>query len=125
MVTVVVFFAAHVYAGTIARLARAAGDPDVERPSVRASVAASVHHSEGLLVISLIPLAVLLLGVTHIVDDDIAIWSALLLDTALLALLGWVAAARWTTRFWPRVGSAAMTALFGIVIVVLKSLIHH
>ena len=120
VVTVVVFFAAHVFSGTLARLAASDGAAGVW-PSVRASV----QHSSGMLLAALPPLVVLLLGTARLIPDDTAIWAALLLDVALLAVLGWLIVARWTTRFWPRLLSAVITAAFGRVLVALKAFIHH
>lgn len=118
--TVIVFFAAHVYAGTLARLAATdgkAGLPD--------SLRASARHSVGMLLISLIPVTVLLLGVTRAVDDDLAVWTALSVDTAALAVLGWLAVSKWTSSFWLRLSSALVTAAFGGVLVLLKAFLHH
>ena len=61
VVTVLVFFAAHVYAGTLARLAATDG-----KAGLPESIRGAVHHSLGMLVISLAPVAVLLLGVTRV-----------------------------------------------------------
>lgn len=118
--TLVVFYAAHVYAGTLARLAR-----EGEQASFRASLVESAHESEGMLLAAIVPLVALMLGVFRVVDDDTAIWIALTLDILLLGLLGWLAVARWTARFWPRLASAVITAAFGGAIALLKSLIHH
>lgn len=119
-VTLIVFYAAHVYAGTLARLAR-----EGDQASFRESLFESAHESEGMLLAAIVPLAALLLGVFRVVDDDTAIWIALSLDILLLGVLGWLAVARWTTRFVPRLASAVITAAFGGVIALLKSLIHH
>lgn len=119
IVTVIVFFAAHVYAGALARLASS------RNATLGASLRAAAHHSEGMLLVSLIPIGVLVLGVTRTVDDDLAIWTALLVDTVLLGLLGWVAMSRWTSRFWPRLWGTLITAGFGVVIIVLKVFVHH
>ena len=120
VVTVLVFFAAHVYAGTLARLAVTEG-----KAGLRQSLAAAARHSLGMLVISLAPIAVLQLGVTRVVDDDVAVWTALIVDTVALGLLGWLAVRKWTRHFWLRLASALTTAAFGLVIVVLKAFIHH
>ncbi len=119
-VTVLVFFAAHVYAGTLGRLAITDG-----KAGLRTSFQASVRQSSGMLLAAVAPLAVLLLGTTRIIDDDTAIWCALILDTVILGVLGWVAVARWTTRWIPRLLSALLTAAFGGVLVLLKAFIHH
>jgi hypothetical protein len=118
--TVIVFFAAHVYAGTLARLAATDG-----RAGLSESFGAAVRHSLGMLLVSLAPIAVLLLGVTRAVDDDVAVWSALAVDTIALAILGWLAVAKWTKNFWLRAASALTTAAFGGVIILLKAFIHH
>ncbi|GAA2011810.1 hypothetical protein [Microbacterium ulmi] len=120
VITVIVFFSAHVYAGTIAGLAK-----EHTRGSVRASFAAAFHHSEGMLLIAIAPIAVLLLGVGRVLDDDVAIWTALIVDTVILGVLGWFAVASWVKRFWPRMLSAVITAAFGAVLILLKALIHH
>jgi len=119
-VTVVVFFAAHVYAGTIARMAYTDGAAGIV-PSARAAA----RHSEGMLLVSIVPLAILLLGAVHVISDDTAIWLALIADTVLLGILGWVAVSRWTKSLWMRLGSAFVTAAFGGIITLLKAFIHH
>jgi hypothetical protein len=120
VVTVMVFFAAHVYAGTLARLAAAEG-----KVGLSTSLRAAVHHSIGMLVISLAPIAVLLLGVTRVVPDDLAVWLALIIDTVALAVLGWIAVAKWTRHFWLRVASALTTAAFGLILVAMKTFTSH
>lgn len=120
VVTVLVFFAAHVYAGTLARLAATDGTA-----GLGASLRAAAYHSLGMLVISLVPITVLLLGVTKFVDDDFAVWLALMVDTLALGALGWLAVAKWTRHFWLRLASALITAAFGGVIIVLKAFVHH
>lgn len=120
IVTVLVFYAAHIYAGTLARLAATDGVAGFF-PSLRASA----RHSLGMLVAAVPPLVILLLGVWRVFEDDTAIWTALFVDTALLGLLGWFAVSRWTKHVWPRIVSALITAAFGLVLVALKAFIHH
>jgi hypothetical protein len=120
VVTVVVFFAAHVYAGTISHLSTNRGHGDL-----RLSLMAAIQHSIGMLAASVIPIVILLLGVSHVVDDEIAIWAALIVDTVLLGVLGWFAVARWSPHFWVRITSALITAAFGGIIALLKALVHH
>lgn len=119
VLTVVVFFAAHVYAGTVSRMAY--GDT----LDVRGSFRDAVRHSQGMLFIALIPVAVLTLGVARVFDDEVAIWAALFVDTLLLGALGWLTAMRWTDRFWPRLLNGVITAAFGVALIALKALIHH
>lgn len=119
VVTVFVFFAAHVYAGTVAGLATE------HRGDVRTSFIAAVHRSEGMLLVSVVPIVILLFGVTRAIDDDLAIWGALLVDTVLLGVLGWFAVARWNPSFWVRLMSALITAGFGGILALMKAFIHH
>lgn len=120
VVTVIVFFAAHVYAGTLARLAATDG-----KAGLPESLRAAVHHSLGMLLVSLAPIAVLLLGVTRVVPDDSAVWFALMIDALALGILGWLAVAKWTHHWWLRLASALVTAAFGGVLIGLKAFLHH
>lgn len=119
-VTVIVFFAAHVFAGTLGRLAATDG-----KAGLRASLRASAHQSGGMLLASVPPLAILLLGTTRIIQDSTALWLALIINTVLLGALGWIAVARWSTHWFPRILSALVTAAFGGVLILLKAVIHH
>jgi hypothetical protein len=119
-VTVVVFFAAHVFAGTLGRLAATDG-----HAGLRASLRASSHQSGGMLLASVPPLAILLLGTTRVIDDSTSLWVALTVNTVMLGALGWIAVARWSTHWLPRILSALTTAAFGGVLILLKAVIHH
>lgn len=119
-VTVVVFYLAHVYAGTLSRLAATGG-----QAGLRASLKAAVRRSGGMLVSSVVPLLILLLGATDLIDDTVAIWCALIANTVLLGVLGWIVVARWSTHWVPRLLSALVTAGFGLVLIALKAVIHH
>lgn len=119
-VTVVVFYLAHVYAGTLGRLAATDGEA-----GLRTSLAGAARHSRGMLVSSIVPLLILLLGTTDLIDDTVAIWSALIANTVMLGVLGWIVVARWSTHWMPRLLSALITAGFGLVLIALKALIHH
>lgn len=120
IVTVIVFYLAHVYAGTLGRLAATDGEA-----GLRKSLAAAARHSRGMLVSSVVPLLILLLGTTDLIDDTVAIWSALIANTVMLGVLGWLAVARWSTHWLPRLLSALITAGFGLVLIALKAVIHH
>ena len=95
-VTVVVFYLAHVYAGTLGRLAASDGEA-----GLRESLAAAARHSRGMLFASVVPLVILLLGTTDLIDDSLAIWSSLVVNTVMLGVLGWLAVARWSTHWVP------------------------
>lgn len=119
-VTVIVFFGAHVYAGTLGRLAATDG-----KAGLRASLRSSLHQSAGMLIASVAPLLVLLLGATRVIDDQLAMWTALVLDSVILGVLGWVAVARWNSHWSMRLLSALLTAAFGGVLIILKAVVHH
>ena len=119
-VTVAVFFAAHVYAGTLGRLAATDG-----HAGLGASLRASLHQSGGMLLASVAPLIVLLLGATRVIDDTTAMWTALIVDTVILGILGWIAVARWSTHWLPRILSALLTAGFGGILIAIKAVINN
>jgi hypothetical protein len=50
---------------------------------------------------------------------------ALTVNTVMLGALGWIAVARWSTHWLPRILSALTTAAFGGVLILLKAVIHH
>lgn len=117
--TVIVFWAAHVYAGTLARFGREQGGGNI-----RLAMKSALRHSSGMLVAAIFPLTFLLLGGVQVLDDDAAMWMALGVDTLILAVLGYVGVARWTRNRWTRAGSALVTAGFGAIVVLLKVFVH-
>lgn len=120
LVTVLVFYAAHVYAGTLGRLAATEG-----HGGLRASIRAAARQSSGMLLAAVAPLLVLLLGTTRVIEDATSLWIALIVNTVILGALGWAAVAKWSTHWWPRLLSALFTAAFGGVLILLKAFIHH
>jgi hypothetical protein len=118
--TVIVFWAAHVYAGTVAHH----GFEDGRIVGIRESFRAALRRSWGLLVSALIPSSILLLGVAHVVPDDAAAWLALWVCVAVLAVLGYIAFARRGARWHIRLLGSMATAGFGFLMILLKSGIH-
>lgn len=118
--TVIVFWAAHVYAGTVAHH-RVVDNRIVTLPE---AFRYALHRSRGMLVAALIPSAILLLGATEVVRDDIAIWLALWTGVAVLAVLGFVAFRRRGSRLVLCLLGSAATAGFGIVMILLKAALH-
>ncbi|HEY6801558.1 MAG TPA: hypothetical protein VI121_12995 [Agromyces sp.] len=118
--TVIVFWAAHVYAGTVARH----GLDDAQMIGLGEAFRRSFRRSLGLLASALIPSFILLLGATRAIPDEYAIWAALWAGVVILAVLGWIAFSR-RNASWPvRVAGSLGTAAFGIAMIVLKSIIH-
>ncbi|MGP6176996.1 hypothetical protein ACTU6U_06810 [Microbacterium sp. A196] len=119
-VTVLVFWAAHVYSGAVARL----GADDEAQVGVRVAVARSVRHSLGMLSSAAVPALVLLAGTTRLIPDDVANELALWSGTAILAFLGYVAFLRRGSGMIVRIAGSVVTASFGAVFVVLKAVVH-
>jgi hypothetical protein len=121
-ITVLVFWGAHVYAGTVARLGEYAND--TASIGVRAAFRQSVRHSFGMLSSAAVPALILLAGTTRIIPDDIANDVALWSGVVILAFLGYVAFLRRGSSPLVRIAGALGTASFGVVLVILKSLVH-
>ena len=117
--TVVVFWAAHVYAGTLARFGHEEGGGNLPF-----AFSSAIRHSSGMLVAAVLPLVILLLGGLRILEDDTAMWMALGIDTLILGVLGFLGVARWSKSPWLRAGSALFTAAFGVLVVLLKVFVH-
>ena len=118
--TVIVFWAAHLYAGTIAGHGAFEGDDT----SLSAAFRRALRRSVGFLTSALPPSIVLLLGALQAVDDKVAIWVALWLGVVILAILGFVVFSlrgdSWPVRILGSLGTAA----FGVAMILLKAFIH-
>lgn len=124
LATVAVFWAAHVYASTVAHLSddHEAGVPAWLRLGRAARY--SLDHSWGMLIAALLPASFLLLGVANLVRDDVAIWGTLWVAVAVLGVLGYLKVAPWSSHQWLRLVSASMTSFLGLVLIALKIVIH-
>lgn len=121
-ITILVFWGAHVYAGTVARV----GDTDASGDVIGVGTAlrTSLRRTVGLLTSAAVPAAILLAGTTRVIPDDLAIDIALWSGTVILALLGYVAFLRRGSSLLIRIAGALGTACFGIVFVILKAFVH-
>lgn len=120
IVTVIVFWAAHVYAGTVARHGLA-----VEGVmGLRQAFSEAFRRSLGLLFSALIPSAILLLGALEVVPDALTIWIALWAGVVVLAVLGFVAYRRRGAPLHLQLLGAFGTAAFGLVMIFLKAVVH-
>lgn len=121
--TVVVFWAAHIFSGTVAHLS----DPHPDMlPRVRVLLAArdALDHSWGMLLAALVSLSPLLLGALTVLDGQQSIWVTLWSAVLVLGLLGYAKVAPWTSRLWIRLASAAVSATLGLLLIGLKVLVH-
>ena len=124
LATAAVFWLAHVYSGAVAHLGDRHEADHPGRIRVLRALGHSLKHSWGLLAAALIPAVILGLGALGLLSPGAAIWGTLWVDVGILAVLGFLGVSPWTSRFWPRVIGAVCTALLGIVLILLKALIH-
>jgi hypothetical protein len=118
--TVVVFWLAHIYAGTVARL-------QAERPGSGAmlrAMARSARHSAAMLLALLLPAVFLLLAALRVIDEYVAYYIALWFGVGVLAVLGYINSQRHGSPFFRRVLGALATAALGVAIIWLSSLVH-
>lgn len=116
VVSLVVFWGAHVFAGTIA--AHGADTP------LGAALRRAIGHSMGMLYAAILPTLVLLLGVFHVMSADDAVGLALVVAMVLLGVLGYSAFAQRRSPVAIRILGALGTALFGAVMIVLNIAVH-
>lgn len=120
VVTVAVFWMAHVYAGTVAH-----GLDHDRILGLGESFRAALKRSWGLLASAFVPLSILLLGATEVVPDAVAIWSALWAGIAVLAVLGYVMFLRRGASLPIRLLGGVVTAGFGMLMMLLKAIVTH
>lgn len=119
LVTVGVFWVAHVYSGTVAAHSSHAG------LSLRASLRMARKRSRGLLAAVVPPAVPLVLGAVGLIDDLVADWIAMWTIVAVLALLGYLTYRRRDAPLRMCLLAAVSTAALGFVIIVAKALLHH
>ncbi|MEN2740141.1 hypothetical protein ABCS02_20280 [Microbacterium sp. X-17] len=115
VLTLVIFFVAHVFAHTLA---------DHGRLSLGAAIGRAVRHSAGMLYSSVPSTAVLLLGTLENGDAETTVSVALIVSMVVLAVLGYSAyAERGASRALRWVGAIG-TGLLGFLIVALDYAVH-
>lgn len=120
-VTVLVFWAAHVYAGAVAEHSGNMG----QGVSLKTATKSAVHRSRGLLTATIPPAIPLLLSAFGIIGHQLADWIALWVVVGVLGALGYLAYHRKSAALHMRIIGAVSTAAFGIVIILAKALLHH
>lgn len=118
--TVLVFWIAHLYAGTVASYHTVAGDETTLREAFRRALRRSV----GFLTAAIAPSIVLLLGALEAISDDAAVWTALWLGVGILAVVGYRVFAVRGAKLSIRILGSLGTALMGVAMILLKVLIH-
>lgn len=119
LVTVGVFWVAHVYSGTVAAHSSQLG------LTVRTSLRMARKRSRGLLVAVVPPAVPLVLGAAGLIRDITADWIAMWTIVAVLALLGFLTYRRRDASLGMCLVGAVATASLGLVVIVAKALLHH
>jgi hypothetical protein len=114
--SLVIFWAAHVFAGTIA------GHGADRR--LGEALRRAIGHSAGMLYAAILPSLVLLLGVFHVLSADDSVSLALLVATVILGVLGYSAFAQRRAHVLIRILGGIGTALFGLLMIVLNIVVH-
>ena len=118
--TVIVFWAAHLYAGTVAHHGL-----DHDRVvGLREAFRGAFRRSLGLLASALPQSFILLLGATKAIPDALALWTALWAGVLVLAVLGFIAFRRRGATLAMQILGSLVTAAFGLAMIVLKAFIH-
>lgn len=120
VITMLVLWVSQFYIVAIAAQARRpAGEPVHPARSIRVGLEGSV----GLLIATLPPLLLLLLGDLGLLPVNVSYWSALWAGVIVLAFLGWIAfSGRRVAWYWRLCGTCA-TAGFGVVVILLRIVI--
>lgn len=124
LATLLVFWFAHVYAAVVAHLGDSYDDGTPTRTRLAAAFNHALSRSWGMLLAGIIPVVVLALGVIKVLSDNQAIWGTLWLTVLVLGVLGWLGVAAWTRNPSRRIMGAVATALFGVLLIGLKVLVH-
>jgi hypothetical protein len=118
--SLMVFWGAHVYAGTIANH----GVRDGEEIPIGRAFRTAVGHASGMLYAAILPSVPLVIGSVHLLSDDDAVDYSLLIVLVLLALLGYQSFAQRKVRIIFRILGALGTAVFGLIMIVLNTIVH-
>lgn len=118
--SLLVFWGAHVFAGTVATH----GVQDGQVVRMGPAMARAIRHSSGMLWASILPSVALLLGVARLVSTDDAVSLALLVATVILGVLGYQAFADRKSPVVGRIFGGIGTALFGLLMILLNIIVH-
>lgn len=121
VLSLIVFWGAHVFAGTIAT--HGVRD-DGEEITLGAATWASMKHTSGMLYASVLPSLILLPGVYRLMSTESAVSLALLAAMIILGVLGYRAFAQRGAHVAVRILGGIGTAFFGLLIIALNELVH-
>lgn len=116
-VSMVVIWAVHVYASTLA----ATGASGLDWPT---AMARALHEEFGVLQGAAAPLAVLVAGAVGILDDELSVWLAVWCGVVLLSLIPLVWLRRRGSTWGSAVVASMVSGLFGLLLLALKVVLH-
>ncbi len=114
--SLVIFWGAHVYAGTIVN--------HVANTPLHRAIWRAMRHSGGMLWAAVLPSIPLVLGAFGVLADDDAVDLALTIATLVLGVLGFVALTKRGASIVVRIFGAIGSALFGALIIALNAAVH-
>jgi hypothetical protein len=120
LLSLVIFWAAHIYAGTVANH----GVKNGTEIGLRAAFRMAVAESSGMLWAAILPSVALILGGFGLLSYDVSVVVALWIAVVVLGVLGFLAFAQRRSRIVIRILGAIGTALFGLVMIVLNTAVH-
>ncbi len=121
IVSIVVFWLAHVYSTALGFH----GDADRLGDRMRDSLRHAMAESAGMLEAAVIPSVPLVLAVLGVLPSGVATFVSLWLCVLMLALLGFLVFLVRGRPFWACLAGAVVTGLFGVVVIVLKIWLQH
>ena len=114
--SLIIFWAAHVYAGTIVN--------HVAKSPLHSAIWRAMKHSSGMLWAAILPSVPLVLGAFAVLSPDDAVDWALNIVTVQLGVLGYIALQNRGVHPVGRVFGAIGAALFGTLIIALNAAVH-
>ncbi len=123
VVTLGVFWLAHVYSGVVGQHGRMSSDGTPTK--LRLAIRESVREARGMLLSAVLPAAALMLGVVGVLQDRTANWLALWVCVGVLAWLGYRSYRNLGAALHVRLLGALATASFGLIIIVAKAIVTH
>lgn len=113
-------FAAHVFAGVLARAGLPADSPD------RAGTRRIVGHAAQCLWLAVVPMVIVVVGAaTALYTPEVAVDIVIWLGLAFLVVIGGVGGFRARRTVWAALGGALAAGVVGLVVLVLRLVLEH
>lgn len=114
-------FAAHVFAGVLARVSRPSAPPPTG-----AEIRGVVRHAAQCLKLAVVPLVVVVLGAsTGLYDPVTAVDVVIWLGLAFLVVMGGIGGFRARRSAWATIAGAVAAGLVGLIVLLLRIVLEH